>query len=55
MPKVTLQARMPGEKKWKTRNTFGHSEDALSQALRMIEMWRGNYHDGAELRVHVGK
>jgi hypothetical protein len=56
MPKVTVQARMPGEKKWKTRNTFfqdnEQTETIVAQANKTMQTWR-NYQDGAELRVHV--
>jgi hypothetical protein len=57
MAKVTLQARMPGERKWKTRNTFayaaeGQMDAVVAQAAQMMSTWR-NYRDGAEMRVHV--
>lgn len=54
MPKVTVQARMPGETEWNTRNTLFHADDVdmvVAQAGRLMDTWRINYLDGAELRI----
>ncbi len=56
MSKVTVQARMPGEEEWKTRNSFFEEDQTdmiVLQAIKTMETWRSNYQDGAELRVHV--